>query len=81
LDLEGNYGKLELPAGEDSVNVFNLEFKFLEQFSEFKMGLVWPEHKEYLHLVSSSSVVSSVGTAILPGDADDLRAVISDQDN
>lgn len=45
------------------------------------MGLVWPEHKEYLHLVSSSSVVSSVGTAILPGDADDLRAVISDQDN
>lgn len=27
LGLEGNYGRLKLLAGEDSVNIFNLEFK------------------------------------------------------
>lgn len=32
------------------------------------MGLIWQEHKTYLHMVSSRSVVNSVRTAILPGD-------------
>lgn len=31
LGLEGNCRKLELLAGEGSVNIFNLEFKFLKK--------------------------------------------------
>lgn len=31
LDLEGNYGRLELLTGEGTVNIFNLEFKLTKK--------------------------------------------------
>lgn len=40
--------------------------------TEFKMGLIWQEHKEHGKL---SSVVNSVRAVILPEDIEDLRAV------
>lgn len=40
--------------------------------TEFKMGLIWQEHKEHGKL---SSMVNSVRAVILPEDIEDLRAV------